>query len=571
MLRTSLQPAACTLAVAVYASGASAAGVYQDPAGEFRTPLPAGWTVGREAMSKQVCEGTATDIRSGRDPITQLNVRTCAVNLDAASLREGYYRGKPQARAQDEEVAAELRGSNAAMLRELQGLSEQLAAQKSTLRQQVENPATAPEARQAAQAKLQQTEAMLKEAAEMQGQFRSAPKGLPAPGDPAYPAYAAQVRNRLLESGGQPFFTGCMNALRAAGRVETSGKVSRTIDGEPSANLSDPRAAFPPPLVQQQSAQRADAAVVPLAADIRDGSEVVLQKKVLRTLRSEVLRLLAPMLGCAYDELVRRHHQRLVKRALAAASGLSAILLVVAATSTFGFLAERHARKTTEDLLGKQSELLAVTEPGCDINRRWTFARLVEQQMESYQADSATQEAARQKVLSVAYGMQMMLAKEAGEAEYHDEAFEKARQQSVPLTIAQLRAFYPTFSSDLADLWVMTKTRPAAWLTDQKALALQFEHNAEIETWKGRLAIFDQLSDMAVTRKWAAEYTGLVAEFLQQKLLDLSIAEGRNSARRLLQRCREMWALAAHKQLLTEREQALVLEVQRALRRLGEN
>jgi hypothetical protein len=343
------------------------------------------------------------------------------------------------------------------------------------------------------------------------------------------------------------------------------------IDGEPSADLSDPRAAFPPPLVQQQSTQRADAAVVPLAADIRDGSEVVSQKKVLRTLRSEVLRLLAPMLGCAYDELVRRHHQRLVKRALAAASGLSAILLVVAATSTFGFLAERHTRKTTEDLLGKQSELLAVTEPGCDINRRWTFARSVEQQMESFQADSATQEAARQKVLSVAYGMQMMLAKEAGEAEYHDHAFEKARQQSVPLAIAQLRAFYPTFLSDLADLWVITKTRPAGWLTDQKALDLQFEHNAEIETWKGRLAVFDQLSDMAVTRKWAVEYTGLVAEFLQQNLLDLSIAEGRNEARRLLQRCREMWALAAHKQPLPEREQALVLEVQRALRRLGDS
>lgn len=227
MLRTTLQYAACTLVFVVFAGVTSAAGVYQDPAGEFRTPLPHGWTVERQAMSKEVCEGTATDIRSGRDPITQLNVRTCAVDLDAASLREGYYRGKPQARAQDEEVAAELRGSNAAMLRELQGLSEQLAAQKSTLRQQVENPATAPEARQAAQAKLQQTEAMLKEAA-VQGQFRSAPKGLPAPGDPAYPAYAAQVRNRLLESGGQPFFTGCMNALRAAGRVETSGKVSRT-------------------------------------------------------------------------------------------------------------------------------------------------------------------------------------------------------------------------------------------------------------------------------------------------------------------------------------------------------
>lgn len=180
MLRASLQWLACALTFVLAANVANSAGVYDDPAGEFRTPLPDGWTVERATMSKEVCEGTATDIRSGRDPITQLNVRTCAVDLDPASLRESYYKSNPRARAQDEEVAAELRGANAAMTQQLQGLSEQLEAEKRALRQQIEDPRTTSQGRQTAQAKLQKTEAMLKEAAEMQGQFSSLPRGLPA-------------------------------------------------------------------------------------------------------------------------------------------------------------------------------------------------------------------------------------------------------------------------------------------------------------------------------------------------------------------------------------------------------
>lgn len=221
-------------------------------------------------------------------------------------------------------------------------------------------------------------------------------------------------------------------------------------------------------------------------------------------------------------------------------------------------------------MLGKQSALLSVAAPGADLDRRRVFVHNVVQEMQEFHAVSAAQEEARQKILSFAYGMQLTLAEKADEPRHRDEAFEKLRQQAFPLAMARLRAFHPTFLSDLADLWVVVKTRPAAWVAEQKPLELRFEANAETETWQGRLAVFDQLGDIAVTAKWATEYTDLVAEFLREDLLDLSVAEGRNEARRLLQRCATMWTLAAQKQALSPQEQALVLEVQRALRRLDE-
>jgi hypothetical protein len=223
MLRTTLQYAACTLVFVVFAGVTSAAGVYQDPAGEFRTPLPHGWTVERQAMSKEVCEGTATDIRSGRDPVTQLSVRTCPVDLNPASLRESYYRGNPQTRAQDESLQKDLAASTQEMIRALQPLSDQLRAENRTLRQQIDNPETTPRARQAAQANLQKNEATLAQLGETQAESMS--ERLPATDDPAH---ATQLRSRLLEETGRPFFTGYMKALREGGRVETSGKVSRT-------------------------------------------------------------------------------------------------------------------------------------------------------------------------------------------------------------------------------------------------------------------------------------------------------------------------------------------------------
>jgi hypothetical protein len=218
MLRTALQCAACAVAFGISIGVTSAASVYQDPEGEFRIPLPDGWTVERPPMSNEMCELTATDIKSSRDPISQFNVRACAVELDPASLRQGYDDPRARGDLQREIYLLAYKHEN---MRRAQTLYD-LEAKSMRLHQQLQELATL-KAEQADQAKLQGIEQGIEaELREIDAQLRSPP---PAPDDPAY---ATQIQKLLLEETCRPLFRGFMAALGKAGRVETSGKVTRT-------------------------------------------------------------------------------------------------------------------------------------------------------------------------------------------------------------------------------------------------------------------------------------------------------------------------------------------------------
>lgn len=71
--------------------------------------------------------------------------------------------------------------------------------------------------------------------------------------------------------------------------------------------------------------------VEPLAADIRAAT----QRQSLRKLRSEVLRLLAAMLGCPYDALKQRHRQYILKRTSIALSTFLLLCLCVGGYSRY--------------------------------------------------------------------------------------------------------------------------------------------------------------------------------------------------------------------------------------------
>jgi len=71
--------------------------------------------------------------------------------------------------------------------------------------------------------------------------------------------------------------------------------------------------------------------VEPLAADIRAENIKGMKKK----LKTEVLRLLAPILNCRFDDLRQRHKERRIKRALAFSLALSAFLLLFGSYSAF--------------------------------------------------------------------------------------------------------------------------------------------------------------------------------------------------------------------------------------------
>lgn len=68
----------------------------------------------------------------------------------------------------------------------------------------------------------------------------------------------------------------------------------------------------------------------PLAADIRGKNK----KEMLKAMRTEMLRLLAPMFSLTYDDLRQRHKERRMKRILTAVSIGAAICLLFGAVST---------------------------------------------------------------------------------------------------------------------------------------------------------------------------------------------------------------------------------------------
>lgn len=92
--------------------------------------------------------------------------------------------------------------------------------------------------------------------------------------------------------------------------------------------------------------------VEPLAADIRAAT----QRQSLRKLRSEVLRLLAAMLGCPYDALKQRHRQYMLRRTSIA---LSTFLLLCLCIGGYSQYQKRQIFEQKQISLKNQAEYLS--------------------------------------------------------------------------------------------------------------------------------------------------------------------------------------------------------------------
>lgn len=82
----------------------------------------------------------------------------------------------------------------------------------------------------------------------------------------------------------------------------------------------------------------------PLAADIRGRDK----KAVKKALRTELLRLLAPMFSLNYDDLRQRHRERRMKRILAASLSVGGVCLAFGLISTAMALRIRHQKEQIE-------------------------------------------------------------------------------------------------------------------------------------------------------------------------------------------------------------------------------
>ena len=91
--------------------------------------------------------------------------------------------------------------------------------------------------------------------------------------------------------------------------------------------------------------------VEPLAADVRGADKKERNEKF----KTEILRLLAPILGCTYDDLRQRHRERQIKKVITSVSAAAAVVAVAGAA--FGIYNAGVAKKMTA--LAEEKALLA--------------------------------------------------------------------------------------------------------------------------------------------------------------------------------------------------------------------
>lgn len=98
--------------------------------------------------------------------------------------------------------------------------------------------------------------------------------------------------------------------------------------------------------------------VEPLAADVRGKNK----KEVLKAIKAELLRLLAPMFGLSYDDLKQRHRERRMKKILTASLSAAAVCFAFGAVSTAMALRIQSQKKQIEsqnqEIVAQNQEIL---------------------------------------------------------------------------------------------------------------------------------------------------------------------------------------------------------------------
>ncbi|MDE7283812.1 MAG: TIR domain-containing protein [Lachnospiraceae bacterium] len=131
-------------------------------------------------------------------------------------------------------------------------------------------------------------------------------------------------------------------------------------EGEPSDS-------FPEELLYREETVTADdgSTVIrkvpaePLAADVRGRSK----KEILKKIKSEILRLAAPMFGCGYDDLRQRHREQKMRKVITLSLAGSAICLLFGLVSTTMALRIRRQNVQISEQLNEieqQSEEIAM-------------------------------------------------------------------------------------------------------------------------------------------------------------------------------------------------------------------
>lgn len=113
----------------------------------------------------------------------------------------------------------------------------------------------------------------------------------------------------------------------------------------------EPQDSFPPAILTDENGNP----VEPLAADVRGAST----KEIRRKLKTECMRLAAPILGCSFDDLRQRHRERKMRKYFAIAIGISALGV---AFGVYNAMVARQISLKNVEITQKNEEITAKNE-----------------------------------------------------------------------------------------------------------------------------------------------------------------------------------------------------------------
>ena len=123
------------------------------------------------------------------------------------------------------------------------------------------------------------------------------------------------------------------------------------VEGEPEESFPDELLSWEETVTRPDgSTEVVKHLMEPLAADVRGKDK----RTILKAMRTEILRLLAPMFGVRYDDLRQRHRERRMRRILSASLTVAAVCLVFGAVSTSMAL---HINRQKEQIVSQNEEL----------------------------------------------------------------------------------------------------------------------------------------------------------------------------------------------------------------------
>ena len=323
------------------------------------------------------------------------------------------------------------------------------------------------------------------------------------------------------------------------------------IEGEPAETF--PEALFRAKPVEGGRAQGTAAPEKwlgqPLAADIRAPSV----SKSLRLLKQEKLRLLAPILGCEYDDLRQREQERFVRRVMTVGAVMLTLLLVLTTLSIALFYSQQKATRNAELALNAGAELLPASalDPNTPLGANDPVIREIRINnaigyLETLRADDP-ENLKCLITLRALYGARAGLLSDRNREADAQDSYQKAGSMVIPIALSRLRAWSPT---------------AAARRKEMSGAALSFPKDYDLKRLRTLLDIMAPSEGMA-NGKSAAEYVEVAAEYLP--LLDTSTAEGRAEARRVLQSGLNRFRRAQSLETLTAPQQELVEAIESAL------